>query len=57
MKHYAIPLFEKLPEQNQRKAELQELGAAFRQFEEADPALVPKDSLLREFIGGGSYTY
>jgi uridine kinase len=57
MKHYAPPLFGKLPEQNQRKEELKALGEAFLLFEEADPALVPKDSLLREFIGGGSYCY
>ncbi len=37
--------------------ELRELAAAFDCFETVDPALVPKDSLLREFIGGGSYHY
>jgi uridine kinase len=57
MKQYAIPLFQRLPEENQRRAELQGLRDAFCLFEEADPSLVPKDSLLREFIGGGCYSY
>ena len=26
-------------------------------FEAIDPELVPRSSLLREFIGGGSYQY
>ena len=34
-----------------------QLVDAFQHFEAIDPALVPKDSLLREFIGGGSYQY
>lgn len=57
MKNYALPLLKAVPEENQRKAELLELMAAFDTFEPVDPALVPKNSLLREFIGGGSYHY
>ena len=57
MKNYALPLLKAVPEENQRKAELLELMAAFETFEPVDPALVPKNSLLREFIGGGSYHY
>lgn len=57
MKNYALPLLKAVPEENQRRAELLELMAAFDAFEPIDPALVPKDSLLREFIGGGSYHY
>ena len=37
--------------------ELLELIEAFQWFEPIDPELVPVDSLLREFIGGGSYKY
>ena len=37
--------------------EMLELVKAFEHFESIDPALVPRDSLLREFIGGGSYKY
>ena len=34
-----------------------DLMAAFDHFEPIDPALVAGDSLLREFIGGGTYQY
>ena len=57
MKNYALPLLKAVPEKNQRRAELLELIAAFEDFEPVDPALVAKNSLLREFIGGGSYHY
>lgn len=57
MKNYALPLLKAVPENNQRKAELLELFAAFDRFESIDPALVAKNSLIREFIGGGSYEY
>ena len=36
---------------------LLELIGAFQYFEPIDPELVARDSLLREFIGGGSYHY
>ena len=57
MKNYATPILRQVPEGNPRSAELKKLFAAFEHFEVIDPALVPKDSLLREFIGGGSYKY
>jgi Uridine kinase len=57
MKNYATPILKQVPEGNPRSAELKKLFAAFKHFEVIDPALVPKDSLLREFIGGGSYKY
>ena len=57
MKNYALPLLKAVPEENARRAELLELIDAFQYFEPIDPALVAKDSLLREFIGGGSYQY
>ena len=57
MKNYARPLLEAVPAENQRRHELLDLIAAFDYFEPIDPALVPADSLLREFIGGGSYHY
>ncbi len=57
MRSFAAPLFQAVPAGNPRRAELLELTAAFRWFEPIDPELVPKDSLLREFIGGGSYQY
>ncbi|MEG1720811.1 MAG: nucleoside kinase [Pseudoflavonifractor sp.] len=57
MKHYATPILKAVPEENQRHGELLDLIQAFSYFEAIDPALVAKNSLLREFIGGGSYHY
>lgn len=57
MKNYALPILQSVPENNARRTELLELIEAFKYFEPIDPSLVAKDSLLREFIGGGSYSY
>ncbi len=57
MRNFAVPLFQAVPAENPRRGELLELTEAFRWFEPIDPELVPRDSLLREFIGGGSYQY
>ena len=57
MRNYAVPLLEAVPKENERHDELLQLIEAFKYFEPIDPALVAHDSLLREFIGGGSYQY
>ena len=57
MKNYALPLLQAVPDENARRLELLELIDAFQYFEPIDDELVAKDSLLREFIGGGSYHY
>ncbi len=57
MKNYAVPILQSVPEDNERHDEMLALVDAFRWFEPIDPQLVAKNSLLREFIGGGSYTY
>ena len=57
MKNYATPLLAAVPEENARRTELLDLMHAFDYFEPIDPALVPEESLIREFIGGGSYKY
>ena len=57
MRNYAIPLLKAVPEENARHDELLELINAFQYFEPIDPELVARDSLLREFIGGGRYHY
>ena len=57
MKHYALPMLQSIPEKNVRRAELIDMAQAFQYFEAIDPALVAKDALLREFIGGGTYQY
>ena len=48
---YARPLMAAVPEENQRRHELLELVRAFDWFETIELGLVPKDSLLHEFIG------
>ena len=55
MRNFARPLLEAVPAENQRRHELLELINAFQYFEPIDPDTVPRDSLIREFIGGGSY--
>lgn len=57
MKNYALPILKLVPQDNPRRAELIDLIMAFDHFEAIDPQMVAKDSLLREFIGGGSYKY
>lgn len=57
MKNYALPILKAVPQENARRAELIDLIMAFDWFEAIDPRLVAKDSLLREFMGGGSYKY
>ena len=57
MRNYALPILRDVPADNQRHDELLELMEAFGHFEPIDPALVAEDSLLREFIGGGRYSY
>ncbi len=51
MAYYARPLMAAVPEENQRRHELLELVRAFDFFETIEPGLVPKESLLHEFIG------
>ena len=57
MKHFALPLFEAVPGENPRRRELLDMIHAFEALESIDPALVAPESLIREFIGGGSYSY
>lgn len=57
MANFARPLLAAIPQENQRTHELYALIAAFDRFLPIDPALVPGDSLLREFIGGSDYHY
>lgn len=57
MRHYAKPILEAIPKENQRRHEMLDLIQAFEYFEPIDPALLAPDSLLREFIGGGCYHY
>jgi len=53
----ATMLFRSIPEGIERYDELRLVLPAIQMFGHIDEALVPKTSLLREFIGGGVYTY
>ena len=48
---------DQIPADNPRCHEFHDLVDAFGYFEPVDPALVPPESLIREFIGGGTYSY
>ena len=53
----ATELFSSVPEGIERFDELRAVLPALQLFGHIDEALVPEDSLIREFIGGGSYKY
>lgn len=57
MKSFVEALFREIPQGADRYAELASIVPALSEFEAIDPTLVPSSSLLREFIGGGSYQY
>ena len=50
-------LIHQLPESFPRREEVLQMRDSFSRFETLDSALVPADSLIREFIGGGIYEY
>ena len=53
----ATELFSAVPEGIERFEELRGVLPALLLFGEIDESLVPRNSLIREFIGGGSYEY
>lgn len=53
----ATKLFQSVPEGIERFEELRAVLPAIQLFGDVDEKLVPPDSLLREFIGGGIYEY
>lgn len=55
MTHYARPIFDAIPRENIRRKDMLNMIEAFHRFGSIDPELVPKASLLREFLGGGIY--
>lgn len=50
-------LFAAMPAETPRYQELRSIVPAFELFEDVSPELLADDSLLREFIGGGKYSY
>ena len=57
LKNYAAPLLAAGPEGAERYAESRSILPALERFETIDPALLAPESMLREFIGGGVYSY
>jgi len=57
LKPFALKAFSNVPDDCKRKEELEELRPALMQFEEIDTSCVLHNSIIREFIGGGTYTY
>ena len=57
LREYAQPLFKAIPKNNRRRREMLDMIEAFNDFTPVDDSLVSKKSLIREFIGGGSYEY
>ena len=57
MKNFAEPLLEAVPEGAERYAEIRSILPSLERFETIDPALLAPESMLREFIGGGVYSY
>jgi uridine kinase len=57
LSQFAIPLFREFTEENDGYNEVRQILPLLTQYKSIDPTLVPADSLLREFIGGGIYKY
>lgn len=57
MRDIAVEIFSKAPNGAERYEELTQLLASLGLYEDFDTTLVPADSVLREFIGGGTYKY
>ena len=57
MKKYAMGEIKEIPVGTKRLGELCAVLPALNEFEQMDSDVVPKDSILREFIGGGIYEH
>lgn len=57
LKKYALPLFSKIGKEEKEYAEAKRLTEFLKYFEQIDVEDIPKNSLLREFIGGGIFKY
>mgnify|MGYP001063991705 CR=1 FL=1 len=55
MKPYVVPLLQELPRGQYPDADA--ILAAYDKIEALDESLIPADSLIREFSGGGSFSY
>ena len=57
LKNYALPLFEKIGKENKEYAEAKRLCNFLKYFEPIDVEDIPKNSLLKEFLGNGIFEY
>jgi uridine kinase len=57
MKQFAGDVFDKIPPDAEHFEVIRQILDAFKRFRTVDPALVPSDSILREFIGGSIFEY
>ena len=57
MKELALPLLNKISETHEEYETVQRLISAVSRFETLDSDLIPDNSLIREFIGGGCFKY
>lgn len=57
LKSHALPLFEKISKDNKEYAEAKRLCEFLKYFEQIPIEDVPKNSLLREFLGDGIFEY
>ena len=57
LKSYIVPLFERIPDSSILDEERREILKLLGYAQEIHSRNVPKDSLIREFIGGGIYSY
>lgn len=56
-KKLAAPLFAKISPDSENYAFAAHIARSLEKFTDVDAALLPENSLIREFIGGGCYSY
>ena len=57
LKQFALRALRGVPENDDPSGELSALLPALREFTQMAPEVVPPESILREFIGGGTFEY
>ena len=57
LKDIALPLLQEIKRENKAYAEAQRIIEILRYFEPIPNEMIPKNSLLKEFLGGGDFEY
>ena len=57
LKKHALPLLEEITNKEPEYSEAKRLVEFLKYFEDVDEEFIPKNSLLREFIGGSIFDY